>query len=127
MLPGRRTRVDHDILKIEISKYKENEDDSLLRWFVELDDAMAARQIEDDAMQVTFALSNLTGRAKVWALGLKLQDPHTFGSLNILKSRLRETFETPRAEFRPRSALLRLKQRKRDVHGYAQHLRHLAS
>uniref|UniRef100_A0AAV1VMS7 Retrotransposon gag domain-containing protein n=1 Tax=Peronospora matthiolae TaxID=2874970 RepID=A0AAV1VMS7_9STRA len=78
-------------------------------------------------MQVTFALSNLTERAKTWALGLKLHDPNVFESLEILKSRLKETFEPPRAEFRARSALLRLKQGKRDVHAYAQHLRYLAS
>uniref|UniRef100_A0AAV1V558 Retrotransposon gag domain-containing protein n=1 Tax=Peronospora matthiolae TaxID=2874970 RepID=A0AAV1V558_9STRA len=36
-------------------------------------------------------------------------------------------FKPPRAEFRARSALLRLKQDKRDVHAYAQHLRYLAS
>uniref|UniRef100_A0AAV1TAP8 CCHC-type domain-containing protein n=1 Tax=Peronospora matthiolae TaxID=2874970 RepID=A0AAV1TAP8_9STRA len=78
-------------------------------------------------MQVTFALSNLTERAKTWALRLKLHDPNVFESLDILKSRLEETFEPPRAEFRARSALLRLKQVKRDVHAYAQHLRYLAS
>ena len=89
---------------------------SLLRWIVELDDAITARHIEDDEMQVAFALSNLTGRAKAWVLGLKLHDTHVFGSLNVLKSRLKETFEPPRAEARSRSALLRRNQGKRDVH-----------
>uniref|UniRef100_A0AAV1TAI3 Retrotransposon gag domain-containing protein n=1 Tax=Peronospora matthiolae TaxID=2874970 RepID=A0AAV1TAI3_9STRA len=78
-------------------------------------------------MQVTFALSNLTGRAKTWALGLKLHDPNVFESLEILKARLKEMFEPPRAEFRARYALLRLKQGKRNVHAYAQHLRYIAS
>uniref|UniRef100_A0AAV1VFS9 Retrotransposon gag domain-containing protein n=1 Tax=Peronospora matthiolae TaxID=2874970 RepID=A0AAV1VFS9_9STRA len=62
-----------------------------------------------------------------WALGLKLDDPNVFESLQTLKSRLKETFEPPRTEFKARSTLLRLKQGKRDVHDYAQHLRHLAS
>uniref|UniRef100_A0AAV1UAP2 Retrotransposon gag domain-containing protein n=1 Tax=Peronospora matthiolae TaxID=2874970 RepID=A0AAV1UAP2_9STRA len=78
-------------------------------------------------MQVTFALSNLTERAKTWALGLKLHDPNVFESLEILKSRVKETFEPPRAEFKARSALFRLKLGKFDVHAYAQHLRYLAS
>uniref|UniRef100_A0AAV1U2E7 Retrotransposon gag domain-containing protein n=1 Tax=Peronospora matthiolae TaxID=2874970 RepID=A0AAV1U2E7_9STRA len=115
-------------LKIDISRYKRIDEDSLLSWFVELDDAIRARLIESDEMQVTFALSNLTGRAKTWALGLKLHDPNVFGSLDILKYRLKETFfDPPRAEYRARSALLRLKQGKSDVHAYAQHLRYLAS
>uniref|UniRef100_A0AAV1UX51 Retrotransposon gag domain-containing protein n=1 Tax=Peronospora matthiolae TaxID=2874970 RepID=A0AAV1UX51_9STRA len=114
-------------LKIDISRYKGTDEVFLLRWFVELDDAIRARRIEGDEMQVTFALSNLTGRAKTWALGLKLHDPNVFESLDFLKSRLKETFEPPRAEFKARSTLLRLKQGKRDEHAYAQHLHYLAS
>uniref|UniRef100_A0AAV1VH45 Retrotransposon gag domain-containing protein n=1 Tax=Peronospora matthiolae TaxID=2874970 RepID=A0AAV1VH45_9STRA len=116
-----------ETLKIDISRYKGTDGDSHLRWFVELDDAIRAHHIEGDEMQVTFALSNLTGRAKTWALGITLHDPNVFESRKILKSRLKETFEPPRAEFKARSALLRLKQGKRDVHAYAHHLRYLAS
>uniref|UniRef100_A0AAV1UMZ7 Retrotransposon gag domain-containing protein n=1 Tax=Peronospora matthiolae TaxID=2874970 RepID=A0AAV1UMZ7_9STRA len=116
-----------ETLKIDNSRYKGTDEDSLFRWFVELDDAIRARHIEGDEMQVTFALSNLTGRTKAWSLGLKLHDPNVFESLEILKSRLKETFEPPRAEFRARSALLRLNQGKRYVHAYAQHLIYLAS
>uniref|UniRef100_A0AAV1U1H4 CCHC-type domain-containing protein n=1 Tax=Peronospora matthiolae TaxID=2874970 RepID=A0AAV1U1H4_9STRA len=116
-----------ETLKIDISKYRGVEEDSLLRWFVELDDAIRARRIDDGEMQVAFAQSNLAGRAKTWALGLKLHDPYAFGSLEVFKSRLRQTFEPPRAEFRARTELLKLKQGKRDVHAYAQHIRHLTS
>uniref|UniRef100_A0AAV1UEJ9 Retrotransposon gag domain-containing protein n=1 Tax=Peronospora matthiolae TaxID=2874970 RepID=A0AAV1UEJ9_9STRA len=89
-----------EILKIDISKYRGVVEESLLRWFVELDDAIRARRIDDGDKQVAFAQSNLAGRAKTWALGLKLHDPYAFGSLEVLKSRLRQTFEPPRAEFR---------------------------
>uniref|UniRef100_A0AAV1UR64 Retrotransposon gag domain-containing protein n=1 Tax=Peronospora matthiolae TaxID=2874970 RepID=A0AAV1UR64_9STRA len=78
-------------------------------------------------MQVTFILYILTKRAKPWASGLNLHDQNVFESLEILKSLLKETVEPPRSEFRARSALLRLKQGKRDLHAYAQHLRYLAS
>uniref|UniRef100_A0AAV1TN22 CCHC-type domain-containing protein n=1 Tax=Peronospora matthiolae TaxID=2874970 RepID=A0AAV1TN22_9STRA len=116
-----------ETLKIDISKYRGVDEDSLLRWFVELDDAIRARRIDDEDMQVAFAQSNLAGRAKTWALGLKLHDPYAFGSLEVFKSRLRQTFEPPRAKFRARTELLKLKQGKRDVHAYAQHIRHLTS
>uniref|UniRef100_A0AAV1TQ36 Retrotransposon gag domain-containing protein n=1 Tax=Peronospora matthiolae TaxID=2874970 RepID=A0AAV1TQ36_9STRA len=116
-----------ETLKIDISRYKGTDEYFSLRWFVELDDAIRAYRIEGDETQVIFALSNLTGRAKTWDLGLKLHDPNVFESSKILKSRLKETFEPPRAGFRARSALLRLKQGKHDAHAYAQHLRYLAS
>uniref|UniRef100_A0AAV1T1A0 Retrotransposon gag domain-containing protein n=1 Tax=Peronospora matthiolae TaxID=2874970 RepID=A0AAV1T1A0_9STRA len=108
-------------------KFKGTDEDSLLRWFAELDDAIRARHTEGDEMQVTFVLPNLTGRATTWALGLKLHDPNVFESLKILNSRLKDTFEPPRAEFNARSALWRFKQSQRDVHAYAQHLRYLVS
>uniref|UniRef100_A0AAV1U001 CCHC-type domain-containing protein n=1 Tax=Peronospora matthiolae TaxID=2874970 RepID=A0AAV1U001_9STRA len=116
-----------ETLKIDISKYRGSKKTPSLRWFVELDDAIRARRIDDGDMQVAFAQSNLAGRAKTWALGLKLHDPYAFGSLEVFKSRLRQTFELPRAEFRARTELLKLKQGKRDVHAYAQHIRHLTS
>uniref|UniRef100_A0AAV1T2I0 Retrotransposon gag domain-containing protein n=1 Tax=Peronospora matthiolae TaxID=2874970 RepID=A0AAV1T2I0_9STRA len=116
-----------ETLKIDISKYRGVEEDSLLRWFVELDDAIRARRIDDGETQAAFARPNLAGRAKTWALGLKLHDPYAFGSLEVFKSRLRQTFEPPRAEFRARTELLKLEQNKRAVHAYAQHIRHLMS
>uniref|UniRef100_A0AAV1V011 Uncharacterized protein n=1 Tax=Peronospora matthiolae TaxID=2874970 RepID=A0AAV1V011_9STRA len=54
-----------ETLKIDISRYMETNEDSLLRWFIELDDAIRARHIDGDEMQVTFDLSNLTERAKL--------------------------------------------------------------
>uniref|UniRef100_A0AAV1VF40 Uncharacterized protein n=1 Tax=Peronospora matthiolae TaxID=2874970 RepID=A0AAV1VF40_9STRA len=78
-----------ETLMIDISKHIGVEEDSLLRWFVELDDAIRARRIDDGDMQVAFAQSNLAGRAKTWALGLKLHDPYAFGSLEAFKSRLK--------------------------------------
>uniref|UniRef100_A0AAV1U9M5 Uncharacterized protein n=1 Tax=Peronospora matthiolae TaxID=2874970 RepID=A0AAV1U9M5_9STRA len=49
------------------------------------DDAVRARRIDDGDMQAAIAQSNLAGRAKTWALGLKLHDPHAFGSLESLQ------------------------------------------
>uniref|UniRef100_A0AAV1TQI8 Uncharacterized protein n=1 Tax=Peronospora matthiolae TaxID=2874970 RepID=A0AAV1TQI8_9STRA len=81
-----------ETLKIDISKY-------------------SARRIDDGDMKVAFAQSNLAGRAKTWALGLKLHNPYALGSLEVFKSRLRQMFEPPGAEFRARTELLKLKQR----------------
>ena len=69
-----------ETLKIDISKYRGVED-SLFRWFVELDGAIRARHIVEEQMQVAFAQSNLAGRAKTWTLSLKLRDAYVFGSL----------------------------------------------
>ena len=56
-----------------------------------------------------------------------MSDPYVFQSLEALMTRLKQPFESPRAEFRARSDQLILKQGKRDVNDYAQHIRLLAS
>ena len=63
-VPGMTQTRRPETLKIDISKYRGVEKDSLLRWFVELDDAIRARHIIDEQMQIAFAQSNLAGRAK---------------------------------------------------------------
>ena len=49
--PARRPEV----MKVDISKYRGVEEDSLLLWFVELDRALRARRVDDEQMKLTFA------------------------------------------------------------------------
>ena len=44
-----------ETLKIDISNDRGVEEDSLLRWFVELDNGMRAVYIADEQMQIAFA------------------------------------------------------------------------
>ena len=125
-LAAERPRA-NETLKFDVSKYKAAEGESLLRWFVELDDAIEARRIEDDSLRVMFAVSNLAGRARTWALGLKLRNRDCFRSYADFKEQLRQAFEPPKSEFRARTEFLDLKQGRRDIHAYAQHARYLVS
>lgn len=114
-------------LKVDVGKYKGNENESLLRWLVEIDAAMKARCIEDDATKVAFVMSNLAGRAKVWAFGRRLADETCFSSYSELRNELKATFEPPKTEFRARAEFLELRQGKRDIHAYCQYARYLVS
>ena len=77
-----------------------------------MDDAIKARHIDDEEIQVAFAKSNLSGRARTWALNIQLHDPNVFGSLEVFKTLLSQTFEPPRAELRTLSELLKIKRGK---------------
>src|SRR5512138_376582 len=114
-------------IKLDVAKYRGNQGESLLRWFVELDEAIRARLIVDDTMKVAFGMSNLAGRARTWAYGRKLAAPSCFPTLDVFKRELRSAFEPPKTEFRARSEFLEIKQAKRDVHAYAQTARYLVS
>ena len=114
-------------LKVDVEKYKGGEKEPLLRWLVELDQAVAARQLVDHSQQVAYAMSMLAGRAKTWAFGRRLADPGCFPTLADLKFELRGAFEPPKTEFRARTEFLDLKQGKKDLHAYTQEARHLSS
>ena len=66
--PTRERR--QESLKQAISKYHGVENDSLLRWFVEVDGVIEDRRIDNEHMQVAFAQSYLAGDARNWALNL---------------------------------------------------------
>uniref|UniRef100_M4B661 Uncharacterized protein n=1 Tax=Hyaloperonospora arabidopsidis (strain Emoy2) TaxID=559515 RepID=M4B661_HYAAE len=59
-----------ETLKLEVSKYRGVEEDSLFRWFLEVYDAIKTHHIDDEEMQVAFAKSNLAGHARTQALNL---------------------------------------------------------
>ena len=48
-----------EVMKVDISKYRGVEEDSLLLWFVELDRALRARRVDDEQMKLTFAQTHL--------------------------------------------------------------------
>ncbi|KAF1325288.1 Pol protein, partial [Globisporangium splendens] len=114
-------------LKLDVSPYRGGENEPLAGWFVELDAAITARQLRDPMQQVLFAMSNLAGRAKSWAYGKRLAEPHCFYDLDDFKRELKKAFEPPQSEFRARAEFLKLRQGKYDLHSYAQRARYLVS
>ncbi|KAF1335924.1 reverse transcriptase, partial [Globisporangium splendens] len=114
-------------LKLDVSPYRGGENEPLSRWFVELDAAIAARQLRDLSQQVLFAMSNLAGRAKSWAYGKRLADLNCFPSYDHFKTELKKAFEPPQSEFRARTEFLKLCQGRFDLHSYAQRARYLVS
>ena len=114
-------------LKLDTSEYKGTEGEAILRWFVEIETAMSARDIIDPSRQVAFAMSRLANRAKSWAYGKRLADPNCFPDYATFKKELRTAFEPPMTEFRTRSEFFNLSQGKRDILSYAQRARYLIS
>ena len=114
-------------VKLEVSSYRGDENESLPRWFAELDMAFQARCLYDDNLKVAFAMSKLAGRAKAWAYGRRMGDSHAFPSFEDLANELAETFQPPQSEFRMRQRFLRVSQGRRDLHSYAQEVRFLVA
>ena len=114
-------------LKINPSKYSGTEAEPLLRWFVEMDAAISGRDLADEELRVTFAMSCLAGRAKTWAFGRRMADAMCFPNYETFKHELQLAFEPPKNEFRSRSEFLELRQGSLDLHAYVQKCRYLVS
>lgn len=114
-------------IKFRVSTYNGKDKENILRWFIELETAMAARLINVEESKVGFAISQLGGRAKDWALGLKLADSGCFPDYASFKMQLRATFEPAQHELRARTDFLSLRQGSRSLHDYIQDLRFLIS
>ena len=114
-------------VKMEVVKYRGTEQESLPRWFVEIETAFYSQQIKDVQMQVAFAMSNLAGRARSWAFGKRMANPQCFVDFLDFRKEIEDAFQPPKSEFRQRSKFLAIKQGKRDLHEYVQEARYLAS
>uniref|UniRef100_K3X210 Uncharacterized protein n=1 Tax=Globisporangium ultimum (strain ATCC 200006 / CBS 805.95 / DAOM BR144) TaxID=431595 RepID=K3X210_GLOUD len=71
---------------------------------------MFARQIIDEGLKVTFAMSCLAGRAKMRAYKHTLHDLSAFPSYESFKTELKRLFELPKNEsYRRRYSLIFVK------------------
>lgn len=114
-------------LNVKVSVYNGKEGENLLFWTREVELALQAGQIEDPRKQVIFAISQMGGRAKAWALTFETNEPGHFTDWAVLKSGMRTMFLPPNSEFMQRAKFLECKQGSRDLYSYVQELRQLRS
>ncbi|KAE9025378.1 hypothetical protein PF011_g3047 [Phytophthora fragariae] len=69
-----------------------NDSGSLVFWVREIEIALSAGQIYDARAPVAFALSNLGGRARAWAMARGKVTPGNFNSWSFMEQELRPTF-----------------------------------
>jgi hypothetical protein len=114
-------------VKISVSPFSGMEGERILRWFVEVEQAMKAAQITDSESQVAFAMSKLSGQAKDWAFGKRFENEQFFPNYENFKEVMRRTYLPTNDEFRTRTQFLQVKQGSRELHEYAQEVRFLAA
>ncbi|GMF53369.1 unnamed protein product [Phytophthora fragariaefolia] len=79
-------------VKMSIPTFDGKDSDSLVFWVREIEIALSAGQIDDARAQVAFALSNLGGRARAWAMAREMATPGYFTSWSFMEQELRSTF-----------------------------------
>ncbi|KAE9171476.1 hypothetical protein PF002_g29815 [Phytophthora fragariae] len=97
-------------VKMSVPTFDGKDSDSLVFWVREIEIALSAGQIYDARAQVAFALSNLGGRARAWAMARESATPGYFTSWSFMEQELRSTFLLANLAYRHRSSFLRCKQ-----------------
>ena len=109
-------------VKMKVPKFDGKAADSLVFWVREIEIALSAGQIYDPRSQVAFALSNLGGRARAWAMARETATPGHFTSWPAMAQELRANFLLANVAYRHRSLFLRCKQGKRILQDYVMEL-----
>ncbi|GMF49890.1 unnamed protein product [Phytophthora fragariaefolia] len=112
-------------VKISIPTFDGKDSNSLVFWVREIEIALSAGQIYDARAQVAFALSNLGGRARAWAMVRETATPGYFTSWSFMEQELRSTFLLANVAYRRRSNFLRCKQGKRSLQDHVMELHNL--
>ncbi|KAE9045935.1 hypothetical protein PR002_g1945 [Phytophthora rubi] len=112
-------------VKMSVPTFDGKDSDSLVFWVREIEVALSAGQIYDARAQVAFALSNLGGRARAWAMARETATPGYFTSWSFMEQELRSTFLLANVAYRHRSSFLRCKQGKRSLQDYVMKLHNL--
>ncbi|KAE8954523.1 hypothetical protein PR001_g32456, partial [Phytophthora rubi] len=110
---------------MSVPTFDGKDSDSLVFWVREIEIALSAGQIYDARAQVAFALSNLGGRARAWAMACETATPGYFTSWSFMEQELRSTFLLANMAYRHRSSFLRCKQGKRSLQDYVMELHNL--
>ncbi|GMF57184.1 unnamed protein product [Phytophthora fragariaefolia] len=112
-------------VKMSVPTFDGKDSDSLVFWVREIEIALSAGQIYDAQAQVTFALSNLGGRARAWAMARETATPGYFILWSFMEQELRSTFLLANVAYRHRSNSLRCKQGKWSLQDYVTELHNL--
>ncbi|GMF38579.1 unnamed protein product [Phytophthora fragariaefolia] len=112
-------------VKISVPTFDGKDSDNLVFWVRETEIALSAGQIYDARAKVAFALSNLGGRARAWAMACETANPGYFTSWSFMEQELRSTFLHANVSYRHHSNFLRCKQGKRSLQDYVMELHNL--
>ncbi|GMF52943.1 unnamed protein product [Phytophthora fragariaefolia] len=105
-------------VKMSVPTFDGKDSDSIAFWVREIEIALSAGQIYDARAQVAFALSNMGGRPRAWAMARETASPGYLTSWSFMEQELRATFLLANVAYLHRTSFLRCKQGKGSLQDY---------
>lgn len=114
-------------IRIDVPKFDGTDGTKLVHWLLAVERGAEAQLIETPSHFVSYALSNLRGRAQEWAYALLLLDADCFPDWETFKARIRETYMPPNNETLLHQKFFSCRQERRPLLQYVQEMRTIAA
>ncbi|KAF1325889.1 Pol protein, partial [Globisporangium splendens] len=114
-------------VKIDAPKFDGADGDKLIHWLLAVERCAKAQLIDSNEQMVSFAISNLRGRASEWAFSTLLADECAFDTWDIFRARITAMYQPPNNEVLLQGRFFSLKQGKLSLERYIQEMRSLCA
>ena len=118
----RRTAV-----KLDAPKFDGSDGNNLTHWLMAVQRAGIAQLIDDDQQMVSFALSNLRGKASEWAYSTLMADNDSFPTWAIFQEKIRTMYSPPNNIVLLQGKFFATRQGSRSLLTYVQEMRTLCA
>jgi hypothetical protein len=114
-------------VKLDAPKFEGADGNRLTHWLMAVQRAAAAQLIDDEDQMVSFAISNLRGKASEWAYSTLLADADAFPSWQIFQEKIRAMYQPPNNEVLLQGRFFSARQGNRSLQQYVQEMRTLCA
>ncbi|KAF1325083.1 Pol protein, partial [Globisporangium splendens] len=114
-------------VKIDAPKFDGADGDKLIHWLLAVERCAKAQLIDSNEQMVSYAISNLHGRASEWAFSTLLADECAFDTWDIFRARITAMYQPPNNEVLLQGRFFSLKQGKLSLERYIQEMRSLCA
>ena len=114
-------------IKMDAPKFDGSDGNTLVHWLLAVERCGVAQLIEDESQMVSYALSNLRGKASEWAYSTLLSDANAFPTWAIFNEKIRSMYQPPNNEVLLQARFFGARQGSRSLHQYVQEMRTLCA
>ncbi|KAF1325449.1 Pol protein, partial [Globisporangium splendens] len=114
-------------VKIDAPKFDGADGDKLTHWLLAVERCAKAQLIDSNEQMVSFATSNLRGRASEWAFSTLLADECAFDTWDIFRAKITAMYQPPNSEVLLQGRFFSLRQGKLSLERYIQEMRSLCA
>ena len=100
---------------------------TIVHWLLAVEQCGVAQLIEDDTRMVSYAMSNLRGKASEWAYSALMANAEAFPSWAIFKTKIRNMYQPPNNEVLLQARFFGARQAKRSLQEHVQEMRLLSA